>query len=99
MSDDTVTIPNPRPVGVATFGDISKIIDDLAPVLDPIRKDLKLIALAAVLLILLDGDISLDHLPLGTDLLIKTAAKFVSDPDSFLANDLDFADLPTAKVN
>lgn len=98
MSDNDQT-QSPRPVGMATFGDISKIIDDLAPVLDPIPRDLKLIAISAILLILLDGDIELDILPLGTDLVIKTAAKFVADPDFFIANDPEWEDLPDTKVN
>lgn len=98
LTDDQ-TPKDPRPVGIATFGDISKIIDDLAPVLDPVRQDLKLIALAAIILILLDEDISLENLPLGTDILIKTASKFVTNPDTYIVDNTEWENLPTNKVN
>ena len=85
-----------RTPGHATNGQIADIIEELSPILQKHPYDHQLIALAAALIIRLDPDVDLKDLQYGTEILIRTAAEFVSDPSNF---DPEWAELDPKQIN
>jgi hypothetical protein len=92
LADTTERVP-----GVATNGEIAEILEQLSPILDQYPVDLRLISLAAAILITLDNDIDLDDLKDGTGLLISGASSFVAK--CMNQTDVDWDTVPASKLN